>query len=301
MPVVRSLKYGNPFSALLSGLNVLVLGVFALSCIYPLWYLFINSLSSPTAFIKGVFFLPVDLTFNAYSNLRNISGINSAIFISIARTVSGSLLVTLCSSFAAYIITRRNLPCRKLLYRFFIGTMYVGGGFIPYYLLINALHLRNNFLVYIVPGAVSAFNMILVKTYIEQMPGALWESAEIDGAGVMTIYWNIIIPLAKPILACLIIFAAVGQWNSWTDDLFFMIGSKAKDLHCLQFLLYKNLQQTTSAAVRSGIASAGAELDVTPVTLRMAMTCITVLPILCVYPFMQKYFSKGIMLGAIKG
>jgi multiple sugar transport system permease protein/putative aldouronate transport system permease protein len=179
--------------------------------------------------------------------------------------------------------------------------MYINAGFIPYYLVISNIGLRNNFLVYILPSAISAYYMILIKTYIESMPMPLWESAEIDGAGILRIYASIIVPLAKPILACIIVFSAVSQWNSWADDFFFMMGTKARNLHCLQFLLYTSLQSNIAAAVKGGGAAAGAAIKINPTTLRMAMTFFTVLPILCVYPFMQRYFTKGIMLGAIKG
>jgi multiple sugar transport system permease protein/putative aldouronate transport system permease protein len=249
--------------------------------------------------LKGTFFIPREFTWDAYNNLKAIPGLGSSIFVSIARTVVGSLFTTLCSSFVAYILTKRHLPARKVIYRFFIVTMYINAGFIPYYLLISRIGLKNNFLVYIFPNAVSTYYIILIKTYIESLPAAVWESAEIDGAGVLTIYFRIILPLAKPILACIIVFAAVWQWNSWSDDLFFMMGSKARYLHCLQFLLYQNLQSNMAAALRSPEVAAG--LRITPTTLRMAMTFITVLPILTVYPFMQRYFTKGIMLGAVKG
>jgi multiple sugar transport system permease protein/putative aldouronate transport system permease protein len=302
MPETASVKNLHPGNVLLAGLNLFILTIFAFSCIYPFYFIFINSLSSSQAVLKGVFFLPVDFTLASYKELQTVSGLSWAILISIARTVSGSLLTMVCSSFAAYILTRRNTPAKKIIYRFFIFTMYINAGFIPYYLLISRLGLINNFLVYILPGAVSAYYIILIKTYIESMPTALWESAEIDGAGVLRIYFKIIVPLAKPILACIIVFAAVGQWNAWSDDLFFMRGSKARFLHCLQFLLYSNLSQNMSTAVKNaGSAAAAAAIKVTPMTLRMAMTFITVLPILCVYPLMQRYFTKGIMLGAIKG
>jgi multiple sugar transport system permease protein/putative aldouronate transport system permease protein len=287
--------------ALLNFFNMFILGLFAFSCVYPLYYILINSFSSPQAVTKGVFLFPMKFSIEAYRNLNAISGIRSSIFISVSRTLTGSLFTTFCSSFVAYILTRRHMIARKFFYRFFIITMYINAGFIPYYLLISRLGLKNNFLVYIIPYGVSAYYIILVKTYIESMPTAVWESAEIDGAGVLRIYLNIIIPLAQPILACIIVFAAVFQWNAWADDLFFMLGSKARNLHCLQYLLYRNLNSNIAAAVKGGGATAGAGVTITPTTLRMAMTFVTVLPILCVYPFMQRYFTKGIMLGTVKG
>ena len=151
--------------------------------------------------------------------------------------------------------------------------------------MISNIGLKNNFLVYILPSAVQAYFIILVKTYIESIPGELIESAEIDGAGLVKIYFKLIIPLAKPILACIIVFAAVNQWNAWADDMYFMQGRK----------LQSNVVSSTAGA------AAGAAIKVSSTTLRMAMSFITVVPILCVYPFMQRFFTKGIMLGAVKG
>ncbi|MDR3337446.1 MAG: carbohydrate ABC transporter permease [Treponema sp.] len=296
------LKEANLSAKFIHLINILLLGLFSFSCIYPFYFIFINSLSSPASVTNGVYLFPEEFTLKAYENLRSVPGIGSSIIISIGRAVIGSLFTTFCSSFCAYILTRRHMVAPKFFYRFFIVTMYINAGFISYYLLISALNLRNNFLVYILPYGVSAYYIILIKTFIESMPTAIWESAEIDGASIPTIYVRIIVPLAKPILACIVIFAAVFQWNAWSDDLFFMLGSKARYLHCLQFLLYKNLQ-TNMAAMTKGAAATGGGggMAVTPQTLKMAMTFVTVIPILCVYPFMQRYFTKGIMLGAVKG
>lgn len=283
-------------------LNFTVLTLFAFICIYPLYYIFINSFSSPSEIAKGVYLFPRRLSVEAYKHLGEIPGLASSVVISVLRTVIGSLLTALCSSFVAYLLTFANMPMRKFIYRFFILTMYVNAGFIPVYLLYTKLGLKNNFLVYVLPTAVSAYFIILTKTYIESIPSALRESAEIDGAGILTIYFRIILPLAKPILACIIVFAAVNQWNAWADDMFYMQGSKAKDLHCLQFLLYQKLQSNLAASISSNsAASAASGIKITSSSLRMAMTFVTVLPILCVYPFMQRYFTKGIMLGAVKG
>jgi multiple sugar transport system permease protein/putative aldouronate transport system permease protein len=296
---IRAARKQNHFSVF-DAINMVIAGVFAFFCIYPLYYILINSLSSPAAAGRGVFFFPGEFTIDAYSQLRAVPGIVSGVVVSIARTVVGSLYTTFCTSFTAYMLTRRHLPLKKVLYRFFIITMYLNAGFIAHYLLISRLGLKNNFLVYILPYGMSAYYLILIKTYIESMPSSVWESAEIDGAGILRVYFQIIIPLAKPILACIIIFSAVFQWNAWSDDLYYMVGNKARNLHCLQFLLYQNLQSTMNSSFRTE-GGESITMNLTPTTLRMAMTFITVLPILCVYPFMQKYFAKGIMLGAVKG
>lgn len=195
---------------------------------------------------------------------------------------------------------KQGFALQKAAVPFFIVTMYVNAGFIPYYLLISNIGLKNNFLVYILPYAVQAYFIILIKTYIESIPSELVESAEMDGAGLVKVFFRIILPLAKPILACIVVFAAVNQWNTWSDDMFFMQGRKAANLHCLQYLLYTKLQSNVVSTTGAG-AAAGAAVKVTSTTLRMAMSFITVVPILCVYPYMQRFFTKGIMLGAVKG
>ena len=280
-------------------INIIVMALFTFICVYPMWYIFINSFSSAHAINLGVYILPREFTTEAYSEMLKIPGLTSSIGIAFARTILGTLLTLACSSFCAYILADRDLPAKKLLYRYFIITMYVNAGFIPYYLTISKIGLKNNFLVYILPAAVQAYFIILIKTYIESIPGELVESAEIDGAGLVKIYARIILPLSKPILACIAVFAAVNQWNAWVDDMYFMQGRKATNLHCLQYMLYTKLQ--SNIVTTADAAAAGAIPKVSSQSLRMAMSFITIIPILCVYPYMQRFFTKGIMLGAVKG
>ncbi len=291
-------KKKNRFS-IANIINILILGAFTFICVYPLWYIFINSFSSPQAINRGVYFIPQEFTLEAYKQMIDIPGLTSGIGIAFARTIIGTLLTLICCSFTAYLLSDRDLPKRKLIYRFFILTMYINAGFIPYYLTISAIGLKNNFLVYVLPAAVQAYFIILIKTYIESIPAELVESAEMDGAGLIKIYYRIILPLSKPILACIVVFAAVNQWNAWADDMYFMQGRKANGLHCLQYLLYTKLQSNVVNSTAG--AAAGANMAVSSNSLRMAMSFVTVIPILCVYPYMQRFFTKGIMLGAVKG
>lgn len=291
-------KKKNKFS-IANIINILILGAFTFICVYPLWYIFINSFSSPQAINRGVYFIPQEFTLEAYKQMIDIPGLTSSIGIAFARTIIGTLLTLVCCSFTAYLLSDRDLPKRKLIYRFFILTMYINAGFIPYYLTISAIGLKNNFLVYVLPAAVQAYFIILIKTYIESIPAELVESAEMDGAGLIKIYYRIILPLSKPILACIVVFAAVNQWNAWADDMYFMQGRKANGLHCLQYLLYTKLQSNVVNSTAG--AAAGANVAVSSNSLRMAMSFVTVIPILCVYPYMQRFFTKGIMLGAVKG
>jgi ABC-type glycerol-3-phosphate transport system permease component len=250
---------------------------------------------------------PKDLTLFNYREVLNSRGIPHAVFISVLRTLMGTVLAVFCNSFLAYLFTQTRLPGRKFFYRALIITMYVGGGLIPTFFVYRAYGLVNNFLVYVIPGAVSAFNVVLVKTYIENsIPPSLEESARIDGCGTMRLFTEIIFPLCVPIAATIALFTAVGQWNSWFDNMIYT--SRTENLTTLQYILYQKLNQANqiAAAARSGQMQLMEELlmkrmTLTPDGVRMTITMIVTLPIILVYPFMQKFFVKGIMIGAIKG
>ena len=194
---------------------------------------------------------------------------------------------------------------RKFCYRFLIATMYFNAGLIPLYLTMKNLHLVNNFLVYIIPAIVQPFNIILVKTYTESIPKSLQEAAEIDGAGFMKIFWKVILPVSKPILATIAIFSAVGQWNSFQDTLIYITDNK---LYSLQYLLYTYINQANSLSTMIKNTTSATSLNMdslmnqqTPTSIRMTVTAVVVIPILLVYPMFQKYFVKGIMIGSVKG
>ena len=278
--------------------NAIILTLFTLACFYPFYVIFINSISENGHQIQSL--IPNGFDLESYETILKTPGVFESMGISLARTVIGTFLTVLCSSFMAFLFTQPELPGRGFFYKLVLFTMYISAGFIPYYLLINAIGLRNTFWVYVIPGAVSAYYIILIKTYIESIPSVLQESAEIDGAGILTVYFRIIMPVCKPILACIIVFSAVYQWNAWSDTLYFVTNSR---LVTLQYLLWQLLNSNMASAARTASASAigSASMPVTPTTLRMAMTFFTALPIICVYPFMQKYFVKGIMLGSVKG
>lgn len=281
--------------------NSIILIIFAFLCAYPFYYIIINSLSDSSAIDRGVYFIPRGFTLAYYQQLSKISDISNSVFISAARTVVGTFITLLASTLMGYLVTKKELPFRKFIYRAVIITMYFSSGLIPWYILMKNIHLKNTFWLYVIPSAVSAFYIILVKTYIESLPASMEESAEMDGAGVFTVFFRIVVPLCLPILACVVIFSAVGQWNSWADNLYLVSNNK---LNTLQYLLYINLKSnmanlTGSTALYA--ASAMSTMKITPTAIRLAMTVVTVTPILLVYPFMQKYFVKGIMMGAIKG
>jgi putative aldouronate transport system permease protein len=292
----------------LGGLDIGVYAVtfiFTLLCFYPFYYVFINTISDNDLVTRGeVVLYPMGVQFRNYQEIFKIKELPQATLVSIARTVIGTLCTLLSSAFLGYCMTKQEYWRRKFWYRFIIITMYFNAGVIPWYLLMNGLHLTNNFLGYILPALVSPFNLILIKTYIESIPASLEESAEIDGAGYVTRFAKIALPLAQPIIATIAVFAAVGQWNSFMDTVYLMTDSK---YFTLQFMLYKFLKETDQLAnmMRNSVgvnaASIVAAQQLTPLGVRFTVTMVTLIPILLVYPFFQRYFVKGIMIGAVKG
>ncbi|ACK41633.1 MAG: carbohydrate ABC transporter permease [Dictyoglomus turgidum] len=270
--------------------------------LYPFLYVLAVSLNDPFDTIKGgITIFPRIFTLDNYKEIFNYPSIGRAALISTLRTIIGTIIGVFSTAIVAYVLSRRDFFARKLITTLFVITMYVGGGLVPEYLLIRGLGLMNNFLVYILPGLINPFNLILIRAYIDTLPSELQESAMIDGANDFIIFLKIILPLSLPVLATVALFVAVGHWNSWFDTYLYCGGNK--NLTTLQYELQKIL---ANAAASSTTIDYYSNLDptrtmrVTPQSLRMAMTIITTLPIVLVYPFLQKYFIKGMTLGAIK-
>lgn len=285
-------------------INVLLLTVFTLICVFPFYYLFINTISDNALSARGLITLfPKGVHFENYIQIFKISGILTAAIVSLARTVIGTTLSVFASAFLGYLLTKQNMIGHKLVYRFIVVTMYFNAGVIPWYINMMNLHLLNNFLVYILPTIVAPYSIILVKTYVESIPSALEDAAQMDGAGYMARFAWVILPVCLPILATITIFSAVGQWNSFQDTLFLI---SDKRLYTLQFLLYRYMNEAEALATiiktaESSEMLANMTITQTPTSIKMTVSMIVVLPILLVYPYFQKYFVKGIMIGAVKG
>ena len=280
--------------------------LFTLIGVYPFYYLIINSISANDVSARGdVMFYPIGIHLQNYVDVMKIQGLGRAALISVGRTVLGTLCTIIGSSFLGFMFTQEKLWRRKFWYRFTVATMYFSAGLIPWYITMMNLHLTNNFLAYILPAIVQPFNIILIKTYIENTPASLQEAAEIDGAGVLRIYAQVIVPISMPVLATVAIFAAVGQWNAFQDTLMLMTD---QDLYTLQYTLYQYINQASSLA-RMIESSGGSISDSviaaatqqTPTSVRMTVSVVVVLPILLVYPIFQRFFVKGIMIGSVKG
>lgn len=283
-------------------ISCILFGLFALICIYPFYYIFINSISANDLVYAGkIKILPQQIHFRNYLDVFRLNTIGSAAFVSVARTVLGTLTMLVSSSVLGYAMTRKEYWHRKFWYRYMVITMYFGAGMIPVYMTFRMLGLLNNFWVYVIPAAVSPYNMILIKTYIEGIPDSLEEAAIMDGAGYFYRFTRIVIPLCKPVLATVAVFTAVGQWNSYMDTILYMTKG---GYQTLQSILYRYLTNTNALA--STLRAMGDMTDkvgaaMNPAAIRHTVTAITILPVLFVYPFFQRYITKGIMIGAVKG
>ncbi len=297
----------KPGDIIFNVINYTVFGVFTLICLFPFYYLFINTISDNELVRKGlVNFVPRGIHFENYIRLLQVNDLFGSFAITIARTLLGTFLMVLASAFVGYLVTQQDMWGRSFWYRFLVITMYFNAGIIPWYLNMAMLGLTNTFWAYIIPGIVAPYNIILVKTYIESaIPGELQESASLDGASHLTIFWRIILPLSKPILATIAIFGAVGHWNSFQDSLILM--QSAPKLYTLQHRLYiylnttSNLSALMSAGSTSGISKSVLDSALNGKVIKYTIAMVTIIPILLVYPFMQRYFEKGIMIGAVKG
>jgi putative aldouronate transport system permease protein len=290
---------------MISTLTYIIYSLFAFVCVYPFYYIIINTISANDISTKGdIIFLPQQIHFHNYTDVFKIPGLLDATTISVGRTVIGTILTVGASAFLGFMFSQEDMWGRKFWYRFTLITMYFNAGIIPWYLTMQSLHLTNNFLAYILPMIVAPFFIILVKTFVESTPKELQQAAEIDGAGTMVFFIRIMVPIIQPILATVAIFAAVGQWNAFQDTLLLVTDNK---LYSLQFILYQYINQASSLSKMLNLQNTGSMAmqslakQQTTTSVRMTVTVIVVAPILLIYPIFQRFFVKGIMIGAVKG
>ncbi|MBB2183267.1 carbohydrate ABC transporter permease [Lachnospiraceae bacterium MD1] len=294
-------KTGN---IIFNTINYIVFISFTLLCMFPFYYIFINTISDNSLVRAGkINFLPKGIHLGNYIALFGINDLSTSFWVTLTRTIVATALMVFASGFVGYLVTKKKMWARRIWYRMLIISMYFNAGLIPWYLNMSMLGLTNRFAAYIIPAIVAPYNIILVKTYIESIPAELEESAKIDGAGYFVIFRKIIWPLSKPILATIAIFGAVGNWNSFTDSLILMQSNFS--LYTLQHRLYIYLNSSSNlkALMQSGgvISQSMIDNQLNSKVISYTISMITAIPILLVYPFMQRYFEKGIMMGAVKG
>ena len=278
--------------------NTLFMIAFVVITLYPVLNTLAISFNDGTDALRGgIYLLPRKWTLKNYITVLQKQNLITGAYITVARTVIGTLLALVANAILAFIVSRKDFLFKQELSLFWVITMYVNGGMIPTFLLYRGLHLTNSFWVYVIPGMFSAFNMLVIRTYMTGIPDSLEESAQLDGAGYTTIFVKIISPLCKPVYATVAVFVAVGQWNSWFDAMLY--NRMSSHLTTLQYELMKLLSSVTNQGT-SAEAMKNAAGTVTPTSVRAAATILTMLPIICLYPFLQRYFVTGLTIGGVK-
>ena len=304
---VAARRRTNISNLILDIIIYLVLAFVVIVTVYPFWNTIAISLNDGLDSLKGGIKLwPRKFTWKNYADLFQTDRIFNAGIISVTRTVIQTVLSVFCTSLLAYALSRKEFVLRRYLTTIIVISMYINAGLIPGYMLIKRLHLLGKYAVYIVPCLVDVFNFILVRTYINGLPDSFVESARIDGANEFKIYLQIIMPLIVPSIAMICLFTAVGAWNSWFDT--YLYCSNKPKLHSLQYVLMSFLQQSqnqstnandaNSMALAAGAGSTASKS--TPISIRSSITMVATLPILVVYPFVQKYFVVGMTIGGVK-
>lgn len=276
-------------------INFIWMGIFCILCIYPIFYVFIGSFNQGADYAKGgVYILPRLLTFENYKVVLKDSQLWHSYFITFARTGIGTLSALVYTSIVAYAMSRPNLRGKKFFHWINLFTMFFGGGLVPYFLIIKMVGLYNSFLVYIIPALYSVYNMIVISSFFKGISNELHEAAIMDGATEFRIWWQIYIPLSKPVLATVALWLAVGHWNSYIDT---MIYTSDESLHSLQYYLYKVI---TSSNLTEGMPESMLQ-RVSAQTISLAAIIISIIPVLFFFPFVRKNFQSGIMVGSLKG
>ncbi len=271
---------------------------FIVITLYPVLNTLAISFNDGTDALRGgIHIIPRKFTTKNYITVLQKDNLTKGAIISVLRTVIGTLLALASNAILAFIVSRKEFVFKKQLSLFWVITMYVNGGLIPIFILYKSLGLTNTFAVYVIPGMLGAFNMLVIRTYMNGLPESLVESAQLDGAGYSTIFVRIISPLCKPVYATVALFVAVGQWNSWFDAMLY--NRLNVNLTTLQYELQKLLNSVTSQGSNAE-SMKNAIGTVTPTSVRAAATVVTILPIICLYPFLQKYFVTGLTLGGVK-
>ncbi|MEK4849865.1 carbohydrate ABC transporter permease [Paenibacillus sp. FSL H7-0756] len=278
----------------------ITLGLVMIVTLYPFLNVLAISFNESTDTVRGgIYIFPRVWTLENYQRIFSYTGLIQGFKISILRTVSGTLLGLVSSSMLAFTLSRPEFRARRFISVFLALTMYFSGGMVPMYILMKDLHLIGTFWIYILPGAVAAFNVFIIRSFMDGLPFALQESAKLDGANDFMIFYKIILPLCKPVLATVALFLAVGQWNEWFTT--YLYNGNKPHLTTLQYELMKVLSSTNQG---SGMANANdmarQMAQISPESIKMAITIVVTVPILVVYPFLQKYFVGGMTLGAVK-
>jgi len=275
---------------------VLMIVIFAVM-LYPFIYILNYSLSTPSMVGSSLLLLPKGLSFGSFSMLFKDAAIYRALFLSVSRSIIGPLAMIMVCGMAGYVLSKQELVLGKFFRRMILFTMYFNAGLIPTYLLYQNLRLTNTYLVYILPFMVVPFNIVLIRTYIESLPISVEEAALIDGANEFQVYWRVLFPICLPVNAAVILFSSINHWNDFiTTQLY---NTMSTNLYTMQYVLYNALAVQLNRSLEEAMRQS-AENMVTGQSLKMAITVVTIVPIVCLYPFLQRYFVSGLMVGSVK-
>ncbi|MDU2239706.1 MAG: carbohydrate ABC transporter permease [Paenibacillus sp.] len=276
----------------------ILLFIIMLSMLYPFYYVLILSFNKGTdSLLGGIYLWPRTFTLENYSQFLSDPHWYQAFLVTIARTISGTVLGVLFTCLVAYGLSHRDLLLHKVYFTVIIFAMYFSGGLIPYYVVLRSIGLLNSFGVYIIPSMLSTFFLLIAISFFREIPGELKESAHIDGANEFVIFYRIILPVSKPLIATVALFMGVGQWNSWLDSAYFV---QSENLRTLAFRMMEVINKSNAPMDAIAVANS-ASAGVTSYSLQVAAMVISIAPIVCVYPFLQRFFIQGIMLGSVKG
>ena len=288
-------------STIFDYINVAIMVVMCFFVLYPIWYILVNSLNEGQDAVRGgIYWWPRIITLDNYRVVFYNKDILNAFIISIAKTVIGALTSVFFTAAVAYSLSKQELLGRKLYLMIGTITLFFSGGLIPNFLLIKSIGLYNNFWVYIIPSLFSFYPVIIFLAYYRQLPDGLEEAAKIDGANELYIFWKIILPLSMPIIATFLLFNGVAQWNDYFTPLIYTNGPK---LQPVQLYLYRIIVQQTQVSTLSQFQAniPDSQKTITPEAITLATMIVTTAPIVIIYPFLQKYFIKGMLVGSIKG
>ncbi len=298
---MRTLKHRSAEDWILDTLIYSFAAVVFIATLYPFYYVLVVSFNEGIDSTRGgVFLWPRSFTFENYMAVFSDDAWTRAVLISVLRTVVGTVLGVSLTSMVAYALSHDNLRGRKIYFLAIIVSMYFNGGIIPYYVTLRALGLLNTFWVYVVPTMLNGFLVLVMVAFFRDIPKSLEESAHIDGANDLQIFVRIVLPISKPVLATVSLFFGVAQWNAWLDSVLFV---RSPDLRPLSFLMMEVINSSRISAMMSGmdVSMAATATQVTTLSIQMTTIVITVVPIVLVYPFLQKHFVKGVLLGSVKG
>ena len=277
--------------------NALFMLLLCVVTLYPMWFVLCASFSDPETLVTsgGVIFYPLKFSTVNYHKVLSYTPIWQGYWVTIRVVVLGTTLNLFFTSLLAYVLSRRNLMLKKLITGLCVFTMYFSGGMIPTFMVVKGIGLYNNLWALIIPGLISTYNAIVIRTAMQGVPDELSESASLDGANELVILFRIILPMVKPTLAAIALFCAVGHWNSWTGALLYI---RKSELQPLQMVVRALLIREQDLAQQGKFDVVKEMMNQ---TMRYSVIVVSTVPVLCVYPFIQKYFTKGVMVGAIKG